>query len=204
MRKTLVTILGFVATSIATPSLGNSAPATPPVYTPPPAIAQDGYITFTSRQTFPLPKEVASEWIYTGLKVLAARSQSENFSKPIEVENIKGKWPAVDSVRRTEFSDGHFIFERPIIADPYYFEYQVWGFTNPKRDAVDYTHSHYRLEDGSRGESVFTWTIKAKFKDGQEPTSREGAAPGLQQMMDDTLYQLYSLAASEFGFYDQT
>lgn len=165
-----------------------------------PEVTGADYLIYTASIEFPLSQQTASKWIYGGFKVLAARGQTEHFETPVDVVNLSGQWAQEGSVRRIEYADGHFSLEKALVAKPYYFKSQNWAMTKPERQGLNYTLNEYSLTPVSNNSSRFSWTIYIKPNDDYALSgTRRAAEEGLQQWMDDTLYQMFSMACSEYG-----
>lgn len=166
-----------------------------------PEMAETGYITYSSSVDFPLSQKAVSGWIYEGFKILAARGRTNHFDKPVDTVQLAGTWAEEGAVRRIEYADGHFSLEKAIEAQTYYFKSLNWDMTRPDRQGADYTVIEYRLEPLSDDTSRFTWTLHIMpNEDYASMGTQRVVEQGVEQWMDDTLYQMFSMASSDFGY----
>lgn len=201
MLRSYLIALTFALSAVTTQAKAGNTIIPPSGSATAPAIQDTTHIVYTATIDFPLSQKTVSNWIYGGFKILAARGQTEHFETPIDVVGVSGTWAQVDSVRRIEYADGHYSLEKALLARPYYFKSLNWAMTKPERQGVDYTIMEYSLEPVSDNASRFSWSIHIMPNENYATSgSRRAVEEGLQQWMDDTLYQLYSMASSEFGY----
>lgn len=161
-RKLIYIILGALATLIIVVTLSIrqilAPPSTAPDFSgPKPEIADDGYITNSEKVIIDLPLDQYLEWVETQLLEDALTGRN-NVPSVVRTEIIQGSWNEVGARRMIELSDGHYVVEEVLAKeDPRLFRYQVWGFTNFARFAVDYAIGEF-LHEEIDGKTQITWT----------------------------------------------
>ncbi len=150
--------MGALITACATPS----PPATAPTdLTPPPALADEGYVEIVVSADFPGTPEQVRAWLDDGNKIIYAMEDTENISSPKRFTLTKGSsWTETGAERILEFNDGHFTFERVITHSPAKFDYQIWGFTSGTGNNVDHIYGKQELIADPNGGTDFIWTYR--------------------------------------------
>jgi hypothetical protein len=151
--------------AIAAAFLTACAGTTLPPETPPsdissaPEITNKGYAVYETVREFNAPLEPLRAYIEDGNKIVAAMEETANIKKPIDTVVLSGTWPEKGSVRRLEFSDGHYVLERVLENDhPTFFRYQVWDFTAAAGNNLDYAVGQQQWDILENGNSRLTWT----------------------------------------------
>lgn len=139
-------------------------PSEPPAYDgTAPELIDGRYATFETTRVFDAPLEPLRAFIEDGNKVVAAMEETPNIKKPVDVVVLSGTWPEEGSVRRLEFSDGHYTLERVLKNEfPYLFQYQVWEFTAESGKHLDYAVGQQAWEVLPDGRSELTWTYSLR------------------------------------------
>ena len=133
-------------------------PSNPPEYTDErPEIATDGYVAHTEEIVIDVPLKSHLEWsALTPLK--DALKGKDDLPSVVRTEMIQGEWANVGARRRVVLSDGHFAAEEVLANDNAgLFRYEVWGYTNFARFAVDYAVGEFRQTDVG-GKTHIMWT----------------------------------------------
>ncbi|MEM0985512.1 MAG: hypothetical protein AAGJ32_04640 [Pseudomonadota bacterium] len=149
----------------ATACTGTVAPPSePPQYTgSAPDLTGGRYAVYETERIFDAPLEPLRAFIEDGNKIVAAMEETDNIKKPVDVVVLSGTWPEEGSVRRLEFSDGHYTLERVLENDfPTLFRYQVWDFTAAAGNNLDYALGQQAWERLPDGRSKLTWTYSLK------------------------------------------
>ena len=159
IATTAVVAVGFSAcTSTVSP------PSSPPEYTGiAPELTGGKYAVYETERVFNAPLEPLRAFIEDGNKIVAAMEETDNIKKPVDVVVVSGTWPQEGSVRRLEFSDGHYTLERVLENDfPTLFRYQVWDFTAAAGNNLDYALGQQAWQVLPDGRSKLTWTYSLK------------------------------------------
>lgn len=166
MHRSLRSFFGTMAVLLSLSACSNSVvpPENPPTYEGAAPIIKDGrYAVYETSRVFDAPLEPLRRFIEDGNKIVSAMEETENIKKPVDVVVLRGNWPENGSVRRLEFSDGHFTLERVLENDfPILFKYQVWNFTAASGRHLDYALGQQSWETLPNGNSKLTWTYKLR------------------------------------------
>ncbi len=158
-KSVIFLLAGLALSACATPA----PPATPPTsLTPPPPLAEDGYVEIVVTADFPGTPEQVRAWLDDGNKIIYAMEDTDSIAAPKGFTLTKGStWTETSAERILEFSDGHFTFERVITHSPAKFDYQVWGFTSATGNNVDHIYGKQELKPDPNGEGTdFIWTYR--------------------------------------------
>lgn len=139
-------------------------PEVPPAYTgEAPEITEGKYAVYETERIFNAPLIAVRRYIEDGNKIVSAMEETDNIKKPVDVVVLSGTWPETDSVRRLEFSDGHYALERVIKNDfPTLFRYQVWNFTAAAGDNLEYAVGQQAWTELDAGRSKLVWTYSLR------------------------------------------
>lgn len=140
-------------------------PETPPGLSTPPPITEGGYSTYQTTRVFNAPLVPLRQWIEEGNRIVAAMEETDRIKKPVNLVVLSGTWPETGSVRRLEFSDGHFVLERVLQNDfPNTFRYQVWDYTSAAGSSLSYAlgEQSWRVLPDGRAELTWTYSLRAR------------------------------------------
>lgn len=139
-------------------------PSAPPIYQGTAPIVKEGrYAVYETERVFNAPLEPLRAFIEDSNKIVSAMEETENIKKPVDVVVLSGTWPEEGSVRRIEFSDGHYTLERVLKNDfPTLFRYQVWDFTAASGQHLDYALGQQAWEVLPNRQSRLKWTYKLR------------------------------------------
>lgn len=187
-------------------SLQVEPPETPPTYTgSAPPIAEDGYAVYETRRVFDAPLEPLRRYIDEGSRIVANMEETDRIRKPIESVVLFGTWPEVESVRRLEFSDGHFVLERVIENEfPTLFRYQVWNYTSEAGRNLAYAIGEQSWRELPDGRSELTWTYRlmpnAAYK---RPFVQRFTNTDMRPLMESALDRLQTEVNAHFQSYER-
>lgn len=152
--------------AVAVPACAGTVapPSEPPQYSgTAPAPSGGNYAVYETERVFNAPLEPLRAFIEDGNKIVAAMEETDSIKKPVDVVVVSGTWPEEGSVRRLEFSDGHYTLERVLENNfPTLFRYQVWDFTAAAGNNLDYALGQQAWEVLPDGRSKLTWTYSLK------------------------------------------
>ena len=182
---------------------GTTAPPdTPPDYTDAaPEITDGKYATYETERIFNAPLAPLRRFIEDGNKIVAAMEETDNIKKPVDVVVLSGIWPEENSVRRLEFSDGHYTLERVLENDfPTLFRYQVWGYTSAAGNNLDYALGQQAWEELPDGRSKLTWTYSLRANAGYKHFFiRRFVNNDMRPLMDNALDKVKEQADAAFA-----
>ena len=177
-------------------------PSEPPSYVGTAPEVKDGrYAVYETSRIFNAPLEPLRLFIEDGNKIVAAMDETENIKKPVDVVVLSGTWPEEGSVRRLEFSDGHYTLERVLKNEfPTLFRYQVWDFTAASGKHLDYALGQQAWKVLPDGTSQLTWTYKlrpnAAFK---RPIAQRFINTDMKPLMENALDVVVKQANANFA-----
>ena len=145
-----IAILGLSACS------GAEAPQSPPEMTPPPAVAETGFVTATVTADFDMSVTELRAYM-TENSIVDYMEETGEIAKPVGQDILEGSWPEVGAVRRIELSDGHYVIERIVLNEPEKFRYQIWVLTNASGRAVEQIVGEQRWIATGPNTSRFEW-----------------------------------------------
>jgi len=160
--KTLT--IPFAAIAVTACAGSVAPPSEPPQYTGvAPELTGGKYAVYETERIFNAPLTPLRAFIEDGNKIIAAMEETDNIKKPVDVVVVSGTWPNQGSVRRLEFSDGHYTLEQVLENDfPTLFRYQVWDFTAAAGNNLEYAVGQQAWEVLPDGRSKLTWTYSLK------------------------------------------
>jgi ABC-type transport system substrate-binding protein len=177
-------------------------PSTPPIYDgTAPELKEGRYAVYETQRAFNAPLEPLRLFIEDGNKIVSAMEETENIKKPVDVVVLSGTWPEEGSVRRLEFSDGHYTLERVLKNDfPTLFRYQVWDFTAASGRHLDYALGQQAWEVLPNGQSQLTWTYKLRPNAGfKRPIAQRFINSDMKPLMDNALDVVVEQANENFA-----
>ncbi|MEM6557406.1 MAG: hypothetical protein AAF642_16105, partial [Pseudomonadota bacterium] len=123
MRLPLIAFAALAAscTSAITP------PETPPAYSEPPPLADDGYVTVVTSAEIPMSVSDLRAFLIDR-PFITFLEATESISPPVSEQPLSGEWLTPGAVRRLQLADGHYVIERVLENEPELFSYQAWVF----------------------------------------------------------------------------
>ena len=179
MRLPLIAFAALVAscTSAITP------PETPPAYSEPPPLADDGYVTVVTSAEIPMSVSDLRAFLIDR-PFITFLEATESISPPISEQPLSGEWLTPGAVRRLQLADGHYVIERVLENEPELFSYQAWVFTNAAARGVNHIFGEQRFIALSPEQTRFEWTYNVKPKSAVTAFFVRRQVPELTQFMD--------------------
>ncbi|MEL6825310.1 MAG: SRPBCC family protein [Pseudomonadota bacterium] len=179
MRLPLIAFAALVAscTSAITP------PETPPAYSEPPPLADDGYVTVVTSAEIPMSVSDLRAFLIDR-PFITFLEATESISPPVSEQPLSGEWLTPGAVRRLQLADGHYVIERVLENEPELFSYQAWVFTNAAARGVNHIFGEQRFIALSPEQTRFEWTYNVKPKSAVTAFFVRRQVPELTQFMD--------------------
>ncbi len=199
-RLLIISALSIIALTACSKTV--VPPTVPPAYDGTAPELKDGpYAVYETERLFNAPLEPLRRFIEDGNKIVAAMEETENIKKPVDVVVLSGTWPEEGSVRRLEFSDGHYTLERVLKNDfPTLFRYQVWNFTAASGKHLDYAMGQQSWDVISEGTSKLTWTYKLRPNAGfKRPIVQRFVKTDMKPLMENALDVVVEQANANFA-----
>lgn len=162
-RRVTYALVGL-GVSVLTIGIAGYMTLTPPRQTPAydgprPALAKDGYVRHTEKITIDIPLADYEAWSKSDQASLdKLLPPDDSLPSVVRTDMVQGVWDEVGARRRVVLSDGHYLAEEVVANEPQkLFRYQVWGFTNFAKLAIDYGVGEFRTADNN-GKTDLTWT----------------------------------------------
>ena len=179
MRLPLIAFAALVAscTSAITP------PETPPAYSEPPPLADDGYVTVVTSAEIPMSVSDLRAFLIDR-PFITFLEATESISPHVSEQPLSGEWLTPGAVRRLQLADGHYVIERVLENEPELFSYQAWVFTNAAARGVNHIFGEQRFIALSPEQTRFEWTYNVKPKSAVTAFFVRRQVPELTQFMD--------------------
>ena len=169
-------------------------PDTPPGYSEPPPLVEDGYVTVVT--TADIPMSVADLRAFLlEQPFIGFLEPTENLSPPVKAETLRGEWLTPGAVRRLQLSDGHYVIERVLENEPELFSYQAWVFTNEAGRGVNHILGEQRFIALGPDETKFEWTYNIKPKSVVTAPFVRRQVPEIRTFMDAGTQAMAAAAA---------
>ncbi len=179
MRFLLVAIFLSVVGCSAT----TKPPSTPPLFTPPPAVATEGFITTIATAEIPMSVPRLRAFLFD-TPFITFFEATETISPPVSTEPLQGEWLTPGAVRRVQLGDGHYVIERVLENRPELFSYQVWVFTNDAARGVEQIIGEQRFIALDENTTRFEWAYKVKPKSSFTRPFVKRRQPELERFMN--------------------
>lgn len=179
MRLSLLAAAAFLAscTSAITP------PDTPPTYSEPPPLVEEGYVTVVTSAEIPMSVEELRAFLLEE-PFIGFLEPTENIAPPVKGETLRGEWLTPGAVRRLQLADGHYVIERVLENEPELFSYQAWVFTNAAARGVNHILGEQRFIALAPDQTKFEWTYNVKPKSALTGFFVRRQVPELTEFMD--------------------
>lgn len=187
-------LLAFAAL-LASCTSAISPPDTPPAYSEPPPLAEDGYVSIVTSADIPMSVPELRAFLLEQ-PFIGFLEATENISPPVSEEPLSGEWLTPGAVRRLQLADGHYVIERVLENEPERFTYQAWVFTNAAARGVNHIFGEQRFIALGPDETRFEWTYNVKPKSAITGVFVRRQVPELTTFMD-TGTQAMAAAATE-------
>ena len=179
MRFSLLAFAALLAscTSAITP------PDTPPTYSEPPPLVDDGYVTIITSADIPMSVADLRAFLLEQ-PFITFLEATENISPPVSEAPLRGEWLTPGAVRRLQLADGHYVIERVLENEPELFSYQAWVFTNAAARGVNHILGEQRFIALGPNETRIEWTYNVKPKSAITGVFVRRQVPELTTFMD--------------------
>ncbi|MEM1148409.1 MAG: SRPBCC family protein [Pseudomonadota bacterium] len=193
MRLSLIALTALLAncTSAVTP------PETPPAYSEPPPLADEGYISVVTSADVPMSVAELRAFLLDR-PFISFLEATETISPPVAEEPLRGDWLTPGAVRRLQLQDGHYVIERVLENEPERFTYQAWVFTNAAARGVNHIFGEQRFVALGPDETRFEWTYNVKPKSSVTAFFVRRQVPELTEFMQVGT-QSMAAAATDFA-----